>query len=145
MLFGQDRDQLRGMYIQAWAAHRDNRPLEPLQAQIVAVIEQHPEYHRLLENTDQAMGREYLPESGESNPFLHMGMHLAIQEQVSTNRPAGIRMLYQQLLMHAPDPHQLEHKLMDCLAEMIWQAQRDGVAPDETRYLSCIKNLAEDG
>jgi len=145
MLFGQDRDQLRGMYLQAWAAHREGRPLEPLQAQIVAVIEQHPEYHRLLENADQAMGREYLPEDGATNPFLHMGMHLAIREQVGTDRPAGIRALYQQSLMHTPDAHRLEHKLMDCLAEMIWQAQRDGVAPDEAHYLVCIKKLAEDG
>ena len=145
MLFGQDRDQLRGMYIKTWAAHRNNRPLEPLQVQIAAVIEQHPEYHPLLENADLAMGREYLPESGETNPFLHMGMHLAIREQVGTDRPAGIRALYQQSLMHTPDTHRLEHKLMDCLAEMIWQAQRDGVAPDEACYLACIKNLAEDG
>ena len=82
------------MYCEAWATSRQGMPLEPLQAQIVAVIEKHPEYHALLENPDQALGREYLPELGETNPFLHMGMHLAIREQVGTNRPAGIRELY---------------------------------------------------
>ncbi len=126
MLFGQDRDQLRGAYIMAWRLYRQGKPLEPLQAQIVAVIEQHPEYHNLLENADKAIGRDYLPELGETNPFLHMGMHLAIQEQVSTDRPTGIRELYEQLLAKADDSHELQHKLMECLAEMIWQAQKGG-------------------
>ncbi len=142
MLFGQDRDQLRRFYCQAWEARREGRPLEPLQAQIVAAIEQHPEYQPLLEDTDQALGREYLPEAGETNPFLHLGMHLAIQEQVGTDRPTGIRELYSRLLRKTGDSHEVEHKLMDCLAEMIWRAQKDGQAPDEQQYLACIRSLA---
>jgi len=145
MLFGQNRDQLRGVYVEAWNFFCQGKPLEPLQARIVAVIEQHPEYHGLLENTDKAIGKDYLPELGETNPFLHMGMHLAIQEQVSTDRPAGIRRLYDQLLTKADDSHELQHKLMECLAEMIWQAQRNGELPDEERYIACIETLAEDG
>jgi hypothetical protein len=145
MLFGQDRDQLRGMYVQAWNFSRQGKPLDPLQAQIVAVIEQHPEYHSLLKNTDKAIERDYLPEMGETNPFLHMGMHLAIRDQISTDRPAGIRKLYELQLAKGIDSHELQHKLMECLAEMIWQAQRDGGLPDEERYIACIKTLAEDG
>jgi len=40
---------------------------------------------------------------------------------------------------------ELQHTLMECLAEMIWQAQRDGELPDEERYIACIETLAEDG
>ena len=145
MLFGQDRNQLRSMYCEAWSRRRQRLPLDPLQTEIVAVIEQHPEYHPLLENANQALGREYLPELGETNPFLHMGMHLAIREQVGTDRPAGIRKLYQQLAVGNTDLHALDHQLMECLAEMIWQAQRDGSVPDEERYLNCIGILAEKG
>ena len=145
MLFGQDRDQLRSMYCDAWRRHQQHLPMEPLQTEIVAVIEQHPEYHPLLENPDQALGKEYLPELGETNPFLHMGMHLAIREQVGTDRPEGVRTLYQQLAMGNNDLHALDHQLMECLAEMIWQAQRDGTMPDEARYLGCMKTLAEKG
>ena len=145
MLFGQDRDQLRGVYVEAWNFYRLGKALNPLQAQIVAVIEQHPEYHSLLENADQAVSRDYLPELGQTNPFLHMGMHLAIQDQIGTDRPAGIRKLYEQLLAKRPDSHELQHQLMEYLAEMIWQAQRDGELPDEQRYIACIKTLAEDG
>lgn len=142
MLFGQDRDQLRGFYCQAWQDHCQGKPLQPLQAQIVAVVEQHPEYHSLLEQPQQALSGEFLPEAGQTNPFLHMGMHLAIQEQVSTDRPPGIRDLYRQLLERSADTHRLQHRLMECLGEMIWQAQRDGKAPDEARYLECIRSLA---
>lgn len=145
MLFGQDRDQLRRMYCDAWSRHQQRLPMEPLQAEIVAVVEQHPEYHPLLENTDQALGKEYLPETGETNPFLHMGMHLAIREQVGTDRPEGIRKLYQQLAAAHSDLHALDHQLMECLAEMIWQAQRDGSMPDEKRYLDCMKTLVKKG
>ncbi len=143
MLFGQDRNQLRRMYCEAWSRHRQQLPVEPLQSEIVAVIEQHPEYHPLLENPDKALGKEYPPELGETNPFLHMGIHLAIREQVGTDRPKGIRALYQQLSVNSTDLHELDHRLMECLAEMIWQAQRDGSMPDEERYLDCVRALAE--
>lgn len=144
MLFGQDRDQLRAFYCQAWQDHRGGKPLQPLQAQIVSVIERHPEYHALLEHPERALSRDYLPESGQTNPFLHMGMHLAIREQVSTDRPPGIRDLYRQLSLRCTDEHQLQHQLMECLAEMLWQAQRDDTVPDEARYLDCIRALAAD-
>lgn len=145
MVFGQDRDQLRGMYCQAWQRHLQGHPLDPLQAQIVAVVARHPEYHSLLETPDKALARDYAPEQGETNPFLHMGMHIAIAEQVGTDRPAGIRALYTGLLSAHPDSHALEHRLMDCLAEMIWQAQREGRQPDEKHYLHCIKAIAGEG
>ena len=141
MLFGQDRDQLRGYYCKAWQARRQGMVLDPLQRQIVNVIEQHPEYHALLENPDQALGKDYLPELGESNPFLHMGMHLGLREQIDTDRPAGIKMLYRHLLDQHGEAHPLEHKMMECLAEMIWQAQKTGKAPDEAHYLNCLKSL----
>ena len=141
MLFGQDRNQLRHFYCEAWRIHCAGGPLDPLQTQIVSVIRQHPEYHPLLEKPDTALQREYLPETGESNPFLHMAMHLAIQEQISTNRPHGIRELYSTLLTKNGDAHQLEHRMMECLAEMLWQAQRDGEMPDEQSYRACIEAL----
>lgn len=141
MLFGQDRDQLRGYYCKAWQARRAGMTLDPLQIQIVNVIEQHPEYQPLLEHPQQALGRDYLPELGETNPFLHMGMHLGLREQVETDRPAGIKALYQRLLIQYRDAHDLEHKMMECLAEMIWQTQKTGTPPDEACYLKCLKLL----
>lgn len=139
MMFSSDRDQLRQFYCEVWRKHREGMMLEPLEIHIRTVIELHPEYHNLLEQADVALGREYLPEFGATNPFLHMGLHLALYEQLSTDRPAGIRALITELRSHWPDTHALEHQMMECLAESLWRSQRDGIAPDEAAYLDCLR------
>lgn len=141
-MFGQNRESLRRVYVSAWEKHRQSQALEPLEQMIVQVIQLHPEYHTLLENEDQALQQDYTPEGGQSNPFLHMGMHLAIQEQLSTQRPAGIVEAYKALMEKHQDAHTVEHQIMECLGEMLWSAQRNGTAPDEQAYLSCIKRHA---
>ena len=140
-MFDQNRDQMRQFYCEVWHKKRQSLPLEPLELQISEVIAQHPEYHQMLQNPEQACTKEYLPESGDTNPFLHMGLHIAIQEQLATNRPAGIRALYQQLLPGYSDTHALEHSIMQCLTEMIWYSQRHKTTPDEQAYLKCIQAL----
>ncbi len=145
MLFGQDRDQLRRTYVEAWRKHNQGEPMEPLEQQIAQVIAQHPEYHSLLEQEERALGGEFLPETGESNPFLHMGLHLAIQEQLSTDRPAGLVLAYKTLLMQIQDPHETEHQVMECLAESLWQSQRNNTPPDEAAYVRCIQARAHKG
>ncbi len=141
-MFGNDRNKLRQYYIDVWDKAQNSQPLEPLEKIIAAVISQHPEYHAVLSDKDTAMGKEYLPESGESNPFMHMGMHIAIHEQLSTNRPEGILDIYQKISTRCGDSHEAEHKMTECLAEMMWQAQRNGTAPDETAYLRLLKKIS---
>ncbi|MEA3639108.1 MAG: DUF1841 family protein [Lamprobacter sp.] len=139
-MFSQDRDQLRQVYLTAWRKAQSGEPLEPVEQQIVEVAGQHPEYQALLEQGEAALGREWLPEGGESNPFLHMALHIALQEQVSTNRPAGIRRLYQGMIAHClGNVHEAEHRILDCLAEALWKIQRDGRAFQSKGYLKCIK------
>ena len=76
----QSRDELRRVYIEAWRKHRERRPMEPLEAQIADVIALHPEYQAALEQPDEVVDRDYTPEGGQSNPFLHMGLHLAVRD-----------------------------------------------------------------
>ena len=109
---------------------------------IVGVIEQHPEYHRLLESAEN-LDKDYDPAQGETNPFLHMSMHIALIEQISTNRPDGIRSYHQQLTRSLGSAHDAEHQMMSCLSEAIWHAQRNNTAPDEAAYLACLRNLVE--
>lgn len=143
MMFGNDRNQLRQYYIDVWHKTQHNQPLEPLERIIADIIKLHPEYQSILSDPNKALGREYLPESGESNPFMHMGMHIAIHEQLSTNRPVGIRDIYQRLCARHGDAHEAEHRMMECLAEMMWQAQHQGTAPDESRYLQRLEQLVK--
>lgn len=136
-MFSNDRDSLRRYYFQCWQKARNQQPLDALEQQITQVIREHPEYHPLLEN-EAALQREWLPEHGETNPFLHMGLHLGIREQAATNRPEGITTLYQQLCQRY-GTLEAEHRMMECLTESLWLAQRHNLAPDETAYLECLK------
>lgn len=141
MLFANERrDDLRRRYIEAWRRHRQGLPLEPLDAQIADVIALHPEYHAALDAPD-ALTRDYSVEMGQINPFLHMGLHLGLREQLGTDRPAGIRQVHAVLARRLGDPHAAEHRMVDVLAETLWEAQRAGRAPDERAYLEKLRGL----
>jgi len=140
-LFPNDRDNLRRMYAEAWRRRVEGMPLEPLQAQITDVIAIHPEYHDLLEGPDAALQTDWTPAGGQTNPFLHMGMHLALREQLATDRPRGIADVYARLLARVGDRHATEHIMMDCLGAVLWEAQRSGRAPDEAAYLEALRLL----
>lgn len=130
------------MYVDAWQKHRNHQPLQPLEAQIADVIEWHPEYHALFADAENALDKDWLPEGGASNPFLHMGLHLTVRDQVATDRPAGIRSAYQTLLSRRP-AHEAEHQIIECLAEALWNAHRSGLPPDEIAYLAKIRSTCQ--
>jgi len=137
---GQNRDQMRRMYLEAWRKFNARAPLEPLEGQLAAVIAEHPEYVTWLEAGEAALGTEFTPEGGQQNPFLHMGLHLAIREQVATNRPAGIAEVHQKLSARL-GVHDAEHAMLEPLAETLWEAQRQGRMPDEQTYLERLRKL----
>jgi Domain of unknown function (DUF1841) len=137
---GYTRDQLRRAYAQAWSKHLARSPMAPLEAQIADVIGAHPEYHRIVSDADTAMGFEQDSALAADNPFLHMGLHLAVREQMAIDRPPGVRDLQRQLQARYGDAHLAEHALMEALGEELWVAQREGRAPDERRYLALARN-----
>ena len=142
MLFGSDRTALRRTFSEAWQRHRQGLPLEPLQARIVEVVAAHPEYHRTVEDAE-ALNRDYLPDGGQSNPFLHMSMHLALAEQCSTDRPPGISKALARIQRAGASAHDAQHQAMECLGRALWEAQRQGCAPDEAGYLKCVRRLSK--
>jgi len=141
MLFGQNRDQLRRFYIEAWRKFQRKEPLQPLEAMIAEVVAQHPEYHPLLKDEEKAIGQDFSAETGQGNPFMHMGMHLGLREQLTTRRPAGIEMIYDKLVKRLGDAHDAEHRMIECLGQAMWQAQQSGMQPSEEDYLECLKRL----
>lgn len=132
---GYTREQLRSSYAQAWRKHLQRVPMTPLESLIAEVIAHHPEYQSLVSNADASQAFDPLPGSPAENPFLHMGLHLAIREQLSIDRPPGVRQIRQTLAERLGDEHDAEHVLMEALAETLWEAQRSGQPPDERRYL----------
>jgi hypothetical protein len=129
------------MYFDAWQKQNNRQPLQPVEAQIADIITLHPEYHSLFADAGKVLDKDWLPEQGSTNPFLHMGLHLAIREQVSTDRPTGIRAAHQALSVRMGEVHEAEHRMIECLAEALWNAQRSGQPPDEQAYLMKIQQL----
>jgi hypothetical protein len=137
----QSRDELRRVYVEAWRKRRAGLPIEPLEAQVADVIALHPEYHAALERGEDALARDYTPEGGQSNPFLHMGLHLAVRDQIATDRPAGLRQVFERLAARVGSAHEAEHRIIESLAETMWEAQRSGRPPDEAAYLQRVLRL----
>ena len=141
-MFNPTRDQARDFLFELWGKHRAGASLTPLETMALAVILEHPEYHAILDDRERYLDRDWRPEGGDTNPFLHIQMHLAIEEQLSIDQPPGIREAVGALARSRDSEHDARHDVMDCLAEMIWNAQRHGARFDNQAYLDCLKKKA---
>jgi hypothetical protein len=137
-MFNPTRDQARTFLFDVWEKHAAGAAMTPLEQVALAAILEHPEYHAVLRDRERYLEREWKPEGGEPNPFLHLQMHIAIEEQLSIDSPPGIRDAVQALARRHGSMHDARHDVMDCLAEMIWNAQRHGTALDNGAYLDCL-------
>jgi uncharacterized protein DUF1841 len=138
-MFNPSREEVRRFFFETWRKYGAQAPLEGLEKTALEVVLLHPEYQALLDSEDHSIGRDFPPEGGELNPFLHLSLHLALAEQISIDQPRGIRGLHAQLLTRAQSDHDALHLLLECLGETVWQAQRGHAAPDEAAYLECIR------
>ena len=138
-MFEPSRDQAREFFFATWSKYRAGQPLAGLENVVLEVLLSHPEYHGLLAEEEKHKAKDY---SGESNPFLHMSLHLALAEQLSIDQPPGIVQEFNALLAKTGDRHEALHEAIECLAEMIWRAQKDKTPPDAGFYLDCLKKRA---
>lgn len=141
-MFAPNRDDTRRFFCDAWRKHRESAPLTPLEAIAADWIARHPEYHTLLEDADEALAAEFPPEAGRENPFLHLGLHVSLVEQLQIDQPPGIRDAWQALLRATGDEHEAAHRAIDALAQTIWEAQRDRRPPSNERYLERLRRAA---
>jgi hypothetical protein len=140
-VISNDRDAMRRFFVSAWLKQRNRELLSPLENMVASIVAQHPEYHAILVDEQTALEAEFA--EGVPNPFLHMGMHIAIQEQIGADRPPGIRQMHHQAAQRIGDVHGAEHRMIDCLGVVLHEAQSSGTAPDESRYLECLKRLVD--
>ncbi len=140
-MFSPSRDEARRFFFDTWAKHRRGEALTGMENLALEIIGLHPEYHALLDAPERHLERDYLPELGDINPFLHLSLHLAVEEQLSIDQPVGIRGLYQRLVQKTGSEHDAKHAVLECLGETIWQAQRLQATPDPDpqRYLECLE------
>jgi hypothetical protein len=142
-IHGESRSDTRQTFFDVWKKLQTGAPMTALEMIIADVIQMHPEYHGLLDKGIEVLDKDWSPEGGETNPFLHMGMHIAIREQLSIDRPPGIKAAYETLLQKMRDQMQAEHLMLECLGETLWRAQRENRMPDEQLYLRLIRERAD--
>ncbi len=140
-MFNPSRDQVRQFFFDVWAKYRAGQPLAGAEQPALEVVLAHPEYHALLDAPARYLDRDYPPEAGETNPFLHLSLHLALAEQLTIDQPPGLRARYDQLLARHGDIMRAQHTLIDCLAETVWRAQRDHTPFDAALYLGCLDRV----
>ncbi|HEX4024689.1 MAG TPA: DUF1841 family protein [Steroidobacteraceae bacterium] len=136
----QSRESLRAAYRDAWQRWQQRAPLQPFEAQLADVIRLHPEYQPLLQD-ERSLTQDFAAEGARDNPFLHMGLHLALREQVSTDRPQGIAAIHRRLVAAMGSEHAAEHRMMELLAATLWESQRRGQPADEAAYLEQLRRL----
>jgi hypothetical protein len=134
-MFDPSREEVREMFFATWRKYRASEPLAGIETIALQVILVHPEYHQILDHPERYRDRDYVD---ESNPFLHMSLHLALEEQLSIDQPPGIRAAWDLLLERWGDRHEALHQALECLAETVWRAQRQQAAPDAAAYLDCL-------
>ena len=141
-MFDPTRDQVRAFFFDTWRKYCSGTPLVGLENVGLDVILLHPEYHGVLDAPEKYMAREYFPEDGATNPFLHLSLHLALEEQLSIDQPPGIAGHFAVLAARHGERHAALHEALECLAETVWQAQRGGAVPDGAAYLECLQRRA---
>ena len=141
-MFDPTRDQVRSFFFDTWRKYRSGTPLAELETVGLGVILLHPEYHRVLDDPEKNLAQEYFPEGGETNPFLHLSLHLALEEQLSIDQPPGIARHFATLAARLGERHAALHEALECLAETVWRSQRDRTAPDSAAYLECLARRA---
>lgn len=141
MLYGDTVQDTRQIFFDSWKKYTQRQPLTPLENQLIEVILQHPEYHAFLDKQDS--DAQFTPDMGQTNPFLHMGLHLTIRDQIAMNRPAGMQTIFQQLLALHKNAHDVEHLLLEPLMDCLWMAQKNNAAPDELSYLQACRRLID--
>ena len=136
-MFSQDRSKQREFLASSWQKHINGEILEPLELQLALIVQKHPEYHALIND----INLEYFPEQGKTNPFLHINLHLALQDQLTLDQPIGINDIHKKLIVKHNDAHEVEHLIMECIAEMIFNSQKNNTTLDQGNYLVNLKKL----
>jgi hypothetical protein len=138
-MFAPTRSESRRFFVDAWTKYRASQPLTDLERIVVGLVAIHPEYHAVVEDPERNLDRDWRPEAGEPNPFLHLALHLAVAEQLSIDQPPGICSCFDRLKVAKGDEHEALHAVLECLGEVIWNAQRHGTPYDGALYLACLE------
>lgn len=139
----RDRAQLRAhrqVFWDAWTKSQASEPLNALEVRIARVISMHPEYHPLFDDKERFLDRDFAVDEG-MNPYLHISLHLALEEQIATHQPPEAATALEHLMRGGLDRHDALHLLLEVLAETVYFAQQQGQEPDVMLYRQRLQEL----
>lgn len=116
--------------------------MEAIETLAAGWIAEHPEWHADFADAEAAVTRHYGDGAVGGNPFLHVSMHLSISEQCSIDQPRGIRQAVELLAAKRGNLHDAHHEAMECLGQMLADAQSGRKAPDGDAYVACVQRRA---
>ena len=140
-IFNPTREEVRRFFCDTWKKKTELQILTPMEMLAATWMEQHPEYHAQLADPEGALEQDYTPERGQTNPFLHLSMHLSISEQISIDQPSGIAGIARKLSQKVGSEHEAQHRMMECLGQVMWEAQRENKPLNPETYLESLKSL----
>lgn len=142
MITNHNRDDLRQVFFDTFDKWQHKKSMTPMESILVDIFEKHPEYHFIFKDPEKYKAQQFFPELGDSNPYMHMSLHMALLEQLATNRPAGIREIYQKLYeKYLGDEHHVQHLMMEQIASQLYSAQQAQALPSEQAYLEALETL----
>lgn len=141
-MFNPSQADVRRFFCGALAKQQANQPMEAIETLAALWIDEHPEYHADLSDVEAALKRNYDETPDQTNPFLHLSMHLSISEQCSIDQPRGIRQAVELLSKRLDSLHDAHHAAMECLGTMLWESQRSGRPPDGDAYVAAVQRRA---
>jgi hypothetical protein len=141
-MFNPSPSDVRRFFCNAYAKARAGEPMDAIEIIASQWMNEHPEYAADFADVDVALAAVYDAQNGQTNPFLHLSMHLSISEQCSIDQPRGIRQAVELLTHKRNSLHDAHHDAMDCLGTMLWESQRAGRPPDGDNYVACVQRHA---
>jgi hypothetical protein len=140
-MFNPSKEQVREFFCQVWKKQQESGVLTPLESIAARWVVEHPEYHNLLNQPEEALHADYSVEKGQTNPFLHLSMHMSLSEQIQINQPVGIRDIGRELMIRLDSEHAAHHQMMECLGAVLWESAQLGKEPDIEKYLESLNQL----
>lgn len=135
-MFNPNREQVRFFFIETWRKYNAKQTLSDMEKIAISWMLEHPEYINFYK--EDFLDKDFAVEMGQTNPFLHLSMHLAVEEQTKANQPPGIQNAFESLKHKLGSKHDAAHEVFDCLAEQIYQNQKYNTEFSSTSYLHCI-------
>ena len=140
-MFQPSKEDVRNFFCTTWRKQQDSGVLTPLESIAARWIVEHTEYHDILNHPERALQTDYSVENCQTNPFLHLSMHLTLSEQIQANQPVGIREIGRELMIRMDSEHDAAHQMMECLGQFLWESAQTGEEPQMYRYLESLNQL----